>query len=130
MQIGFLSNGPAHIIWPWIKTTFFLMYLQIFRPLVWLRRCVYVGLALVWAWYLAMFVAQIAITAPPPGKGWVESFATPQYLRTFKLCVPTASFSLASDVYILILPLVAISHLQLSKAKKIGVATMFSTGIV
>lgn len=106
------------------------MYLQIFRPLMWLRRCVYAGLAVVWAWYVAMFAAQIAITAPPPGKGWVESFGTPQYLRTFKLCVPTATFSLVSDVYILILPLIAISHLQLSMAKKIGVATMFSTGIV
>lgn len=106
------------------------MYLQLFRPLKWLRRCVYVGLAAVWAWYVSMCIAQTVITAPPSGHGWVESFATPQYLRTFKLCVPTASFSLASDVYILVLPLIAISHLRLSMAKKIGVAAMFSTGLM
>jgi hypothetical protein len=77
-----------------------------------------------------MFVAQIAITAPPPGQGWVESFAGARYLNTFKLCVPTATFSLVSDVYILILPLIAISHLRLSMAKRFGVAAMFSTGFM
>ncbi|KAJ4305905.1 hypothetical protein N0V90_001438 [Kalmusia sp. IMI 367209] len=64
------------------------------------------------------------------GKGWVESFATPRYLQTFKLTVPTSSFALVSDLYVLMLPLVAISHLQLSTNKKVGVAAMFSTGLV
>ncbi|KAF2175155.1 hypothetical protein K469DRAFT_437555, partial [Zopfia rhizophila CBS 207.26] len=76
--------------------------LQLFRPLTWLRRCVYVGLAVVWAWYVSMCIAQTVITAPPSGHGWAESFATPRYHRTFQLCVPTASFSLVSDVYILV----------------------------
>lgn len=125
-----MSNGPPHLIWPTIKTTFFLMYLQLFRPLAWLRRCVYVGLVVVWLWYLGMAITTMVITAPPPGKGWVESFATPRYLLTFKLTVPAASFSLVSDVYILLLPLVAISHLQMSSAKKIGVGAMFSTGFM
>jgi hypothetical protein len=106
------------------------MYLQLFRPLTWLRRSVYVGLALVWAWYISTGIAQIALTTPPPGHGWVESFATPRYNKTFRLRVPTASFSLASDVYILALPLIAISHLRLNLANKIGVATMFSTGLM
>jgi len=128
--ISFMSNGPPHLIWPCIKTIFFLMYLQLFRPLLWLRRCVYFGLGAVWSWYVAMCVAQIVITVPPSGHGWVDSFASPGYLRTFKLCVPTASFSLASDVYILVLPMIAISHLRLSRAKKIGVAAMFSTGFI
>ncbi|KAF2731139.1 hypothetical protein EJ04DRAFT_584180 [Polyplosphaeria fusca] len=128
MQIGFLTNGPPHLIWPWVKTTFFLMYLQLFRPLTWLRRCVYFGLAVVWVWYVAMCIAQISITAPPRGHGWVESFATPRYLQTFKICVPTAYFGLASDLYIMVLPLVAISHLRLSRLKRIGVAAMFTTG--
>jgi hypothetical protein len=75
-----------------------------------------------------MCVAQIVITVPPSGHRWVDSFAAPGYLRTFKLCVPTASFSLVSDVYILVLPMIAISHSRLSVAKKIGAAAMFSTG--
>jgi hypothetical protein len=129
-QIGFVSNSPAYIIWPCIKTTFFLMYLQLFRPLTWLRRCAYVGLVVVWVFYVAMGAAQLAITVPPSGQGWVESFASPGYLRTYKLCVPTASFSLASDVYILALPMLAVSHLRLSMGKKIGVTAMFSTGVV
>jgi hypothetical protein len=106
------------------------MYLKLFGPLIWLRRCVYFGLAAVWTWYVSMAIAQLVITSPPPGSGWIASFGTPRYLQTFKLCVPTASFSLASDVYILSLPLIAISHLQLNTAKKIGVAAMFSTGVM
>lgn len=107
-----------------------MMYLNLFRPLIWMRRCVYFGLTIVWLWYVASGIAQIIITTPPPGKGWIESFASPRYLQTFKLTVPTSSFALASDVYILILPLVAISHLRLSANKKMGVAAMFSTGFM
>lgn len=130
VQIGFMSNGPPHIIWPCIKTTFFLMYLQFFWILDWVRRCVYFGLAAVWSVYVSMCIAQIAITIPPRGHGWVDSFASPGYRRTFQLCVPTASFSLASAIFILLLPMIAISHLRLSRAKKIGVAAMFSTGFM
>ncbi|KAF2867712.1 hypothetical protein BDV95DRAFT_444041, partial [Massariosphaeria phaeospora] len=128
--ISFMSNGPTHLIWPCAKSTFFLMYLQLFRPLKWLRYSCYVGLALNWAFYVSISITQMVITAPAPGQPWAESFATPSYLRTFKLCVPTASFSLVSDVYIMALPMIAISHLQLSTAKKFGVGAMFGTGFI
>jgi hypothetical protein len=93
-------------------------------------RCDYVGLALVWLWYMATSIARMVIISPPPGQGWVESFAGPRYLNTFKLCVTTASFILTSDVHILVLPMIAMSHLRLDMAKKFGVAAIFSTGLM
>ncbi|CAI6285243.1 unnamed protein product [Periconia digitata] len=129
-KTSFLTGGPSQLVWPCIKTIFFLMYLKLFYPLAWLRSCVYAGLTLIWAWYISMFVAQTVLTTPLPGQTWSEAFAGPRYLQIFKLAIPTASFSLVSDAYIWILPLIAISHLQLSFAKKIGVCAMFSAGLV
>lgn len=129
-KISFLSNFPAFIIFPIIKTTFFLMYLQLFRPLRWLRICAYVGLVITWCFYISAGVSQLAFTLPAPGQTWAETFASPRYLRAIELCVPTSSFSLVLDTYILVLPIIAISSLQLKGSKKIGAAAMFSTGFI
>lgn len=128
--MSFLSNFPAFLIFPTIKTTFFLMYIQLFRPLNWLRNCAYAGLVITWCFYISVGVSQLVFTLPAPGQSWSEVFASPRYLRAINLCVPTSSFSLVLDTYILVLPIIAISHLQLNTSKKIGAAAMFSTGFV
>jgi hypothetical protein len=128
--MSFLSNFPALLILPTIKTTFFLMYLQLFRPLTWLRNCAIAGLVVTWIFYISVGAAQLYFTLPPAGQSWAESFAGPRYIKSIRLCVPTSSFSLVMDSFILGLPIIAISHLHLSASKKIGAAAMFGTGAI
>lgn len=104
------------------------MYLQLFRPLKWLRVCSHAGLIVTWVGYMTFFGIQLYYTSPAPGQSFQQAFAGPRYLKSFKFGVPTACMSLILDVYIFILPLIAVSSLKLSFTRKLGVVAMFSTG--
>ena len=129
-QSSFLANWPTAIIWAVAKTTFFLMYLQIFSPFRWLRICVYIGLFVTWGFYIAVLIPSIYYMAPNPGQSWQEGFTNPRYLKSLNLNMPIAIGSLILDVYIFLLPLVAVPKLRLSPRKKVGVAAVFATGFM
>ena len=57
-------------------------------------------------------------------------FTGPMQLRAASLAYPIPIVGLVLDVYILILPLVGIYRLQISKARKFGVAAVFLTAIM
>jgi hypothetical protein len=101
------------------------MYLELFHPLTWMRRCSYIGIVLVWGYYYTVGAILISYTVPKPGQGWV----TKNSARSFQLTIPSACFSLVADLYIWVLPLIAISKVQsMSRRRKLGVVAMFSTG--
>ncbi|GJN70186.1 hypothetical protein PLICBS_004239 [Purpureocillium lilacinum] len=127
---SFFSNWPTGLVWALAKTSFFLMYLQIFGPLPWLRICVYIGLFLNWGFYTAVIVASIYYQAPNPGQTWQEGFLNDRYTKSFNMTIPIASGSLFLDTYIFVLPLIAVSKLRLSTKKKIGVMAVFATGLI
>lgn len=112
------------------------MYLDLFRPLKWLRYGVYVGLFVTWGFYLSVFIAMMYYTVPPPGKTWEESFHGMASYHAFGKDLPICSLGFVLDVYvgfildiyIICLPLAALSTLKLSRRKKIGVMIFFATG--
>ncbi|TGJ78224.1 hypothetical protein E0Z10_g10540 [Xylaria hypoxylon] len=109
---SFFTNWPSGLVWAFAKTSFFLMYLQIFGRLSWLRVCV--------------FVYQV----PNPGQTWQEGFTNKRYNESFKWTIPIASGSLILDTYIFVLPIIAILNLQLKVEKKLGVMAVFATGLL
>ncbi|KAK9423448.1 hypothetical protein SUNI508_14028 [Seiridium unicorne] len=125
---SFFTNWPTGLVWAFAKTSFFIMYLHIFRPLVWLRRCVYLGLFVNWGFYTAVVIASIYYQAPNPGQTWQEGFMNARYNQSFNMTIPIASGSLVLDTYIFVLPLFAIQSLRLSSRKKLGVMAVFATG--
>lgn len=106
------------------------MYLQIFGPLPWLRKTVYFGLFVNWGFYIAVIAASIYYQAPNAGQTWQEGFMNARYTESFNMTLPIASGSLILDTYIFILPLVAVSKLQLTTKKKLGVIAVFTTGLM
>lgn len=54
---------------------------------------------------------------------------TPRYFESLKFSVPLSGVGLSFDVCILILPLAAISQLQMSAGRKLAVSLMFMTGL-
>lgn len=106
------------------------MYLEVFGPLDWLRRCVYIGLFVNWSFYIANLIPSIYYQAPDPGQSWQKSLQNPRYLEVFKLSIPIAVGSLILDFYIFVLPLIAVMKLRLSQNKKIGVIAVFATGFM
>ena len=109
------------------KITFFLMYLDIFRPMQWMKVLSILGAIITTAFYVSIFIANFIITTPLHGETWVEAtFKT----RSLVLAVPQAAVGLVLDLYILILPMIAISKLQLTPRRRLGVNLIFMSGAV
>ena len=111
------------------KLTFFLMYLQIFWPLKWLRACVYTGIAATTTYYLAVEIFWLAKLTPRHGQTFASVAVSPAEFKVLLLSVPTAAVGLGIDLYLLILPITAVAQLQLPTRRKIGVILIFLTGI-
>ena len=111
------------------KMTFFLMYLQMFWPFKWLRVSIYLGATVTIAFYLALEVLWFYDLTPRKGKSFLSVAASSAETRELVLSVPSAAVGLGIDVYLLILPITAVLHLQLPTRRKIGVILIFLTGI-
>lgn len=113
-----------------VKTTFFLFYLQIFKPIKYLRLAIYTGLGFTIVAFTTSLIAQLAITTPAPGTSWFTKFSSKSYIQqSVKLAYPVSSVSLFMDVYIFVLPIVGVAKLKLSRRRKFGVIIVFLTGL-
>ncbi len=127
---GFFTNWITAIIWPVIKLSFFLMYIQIFRPMKWLRYASCVGAAVNVLFYISILAATLAFTAPAPGQTLEQSVQSPRQVRVLSLSIPVACMSLVLDFYILLLPIAGVAKLQLPTQKKAWVMAVFLTGFM
>ncbi|KAF2647986.1 hypothetical protein K491DRAFT_613674, partial [Lophiostoma macrostomum CBS 122681] len=128
--IDLMCNWTAGFVWAFAKSSFFLMYLQLFKPLEWVRWSCYIGLFLNFALYTGYIVATIYSVVPRVGQTWLEALMEPRGKIAVEMTVPIASANLAPDMFILIIPLIVTSRLQLTKSRKLGVAVIFGTGIM
>ena len=113
-----------------IKGTFCLLYLQIFRPMRWLRINIYIGVTVLIVFYWSLSIALFVIDTPRPGETWTELELSPRFGDSAKTNVPMAVGGMIADVWLLILPLVAIYKLQLHQTRRIALTIMFSTGLM
>ncbi|PYH88577.1 hypothetical protein BO71DRAFT_391299 [Aspergillus ellipticus CBS 707.79] len=125
---SYFLNWVSALIRCFAKTSFFLMYLDIFGPVEWQRYTIYFGLLVTFGFYISTITSTIYFTSPAPGQSWRESFISPRYRRNFNSMMPIVVGSFLIDMYILLLPMLFISPLQMSLRKKIGVLTVFATG--
>jgi len=130
MQIsGFIINFLTAVVWPFAKMSFFLLYLQLFSPILWLRYMIYFGAAVNILFYTSIVAATIYFTAPAPHESWVEAYVSPRYAGALKMTIPIASGSLVLDIYIFLLPIFGLYGLQMSPKKKFGIMIVFATGL-
>jgi hypothetical protein len=123
-----MTNWPTGLVWAFAKTSFFLMYLQLFQPLKWIQWTCYLGLFLNWGFYSGVVAATLYFTAPHVGETWVEASMNPRAVGALHMTLPIASGSLFLDIYILVIPIIAISGLQLTMKRKWPVLVVFGTG--
>lgn len=107
------------------KVTFFLMYLDIFKPMRWMRISSSIGAITTAVFYIGIIIANLVISTPSHGETWAEVSIKAGALV---LSVPQAAVGLAIDLYILFLPMIAISKLQLNPRRKLGVNLVFMSG--
>jgi hypothetical protein len=97
----------------------------------WMRICVYVGSALLVAFYVGMTITMAILTTPSSGESWVEHiFSQNEHNAQYEVAVPFAAVGFVFDVFLLVLPLRAVRKLQLPNRRKIGVTLIFMTGLL
>ena len=117
-------------VYLFLKDSFFIMYLYIFKPLRWFRVSAYIGAAITTTFYIATTVAMLIYITPRRGETWAERLATKEFGRSRILPVVTSSFGVVVDLVILLLPMIAVMPLQLPTRRKIGLVCVFMTGLL
>lgn len=112
-----------------VKISLFLLYLRIFSTIRRTRYLIYLGIG-VNAIFYAISFALILYYCGPGGDGkFVKAFGTKKCVVDARTLITVqASFNIASDMYLLCIPVPVISNLQLPTKKKIGVMAIFMTG--
>ena len=124
--LGAVLIPPAMIF---IKLTFFLVYLQMFRPFAWLRFCVYIGSATTTAFHLGVWIYLLVSLTPRNGQSFMTVARSSAYSKSQRTSVTIAGVRVATDLYLLVLPIAAVVQLQLPTRRKIGVILIFLTGL-
>ena len=128
LQILFIGNYMPTITYLFLKNTSFIMYLYNFGPLRWLRICAIVGIVITTAFYTSVTVAMLAFIVPRHGESWSESSMSKHQQQSAKLPALVSSFGVVIDLVILILPIIAVSQLQLPAQRRRGLILVFMTG--
>ena len=110
------------------KIPFFLLNLQLFKPIKALRFCIYAGMIFSVGFYASVTVAQFYFETPRRGETFVSHNLGPLAKKSLNLSIPLSAVGVVIDFYILILPIVAVSRLHLAKKRKIGLCFVFGTG--
>ncbi|ESZ93166.1 hypothetical protein SBOR_6445 [Sclerotinia borealis F-4128] len=113
-----------------IKITIFLTYIEIFSNMPWVYISCYVGAAITGLFYLGMALASFILGFPHGSETWVSHIFSRNGFRSNITSVPTASVGLAIDIYLFVVPLIAVSGLKMQRKKKVGVGLIFTTGVL
>lgn len=123
-QPTFINIVTSPITFATTKASFFILYLQLFQPLEWIKIFSWIGLVLDVCGYLAWFIVLIYRSVPRPG----EHIRTLINADLIPLGLGVSIFGLLLDLLILALPVIAVSNLRMSKKKRFGAALVFLTG--
>ena len=129
-QSGIFSDWLSVFVWLFVKLGFFLLYVQLFRPMKWLRYSAYTGAGVNVLYYTLNLVLAFIYTLPRRGETLQQSSQNPRQLGELYKSLPASCINLVLDVYILILPIAGVSKLQLPLKKKLAVIAVFLTGLL
>ncbi|KAF2441044.1 hypothetical protein P171DRAFT_488618 [Karstenula rhodostoma CBS 690.94] len=106
------------VTYGFLKATFFILYLQLFYQLRWMRVSAAVGLSVSVAAYTAFTVATLYLSVMR------------KIMVYGMVAIPISAFGLASDITILLLPIIAVANLNVSRRKKLGAVLIFLSGLL
>ena len=106
------------------------MYRQVFGPKRWMRISANLGAILTTLFYIAMSVCAISFMTPRRGETWFHHQSSHLDRSYNKMIIPQSCVNLVLDLYILILPIVAVAKLQMAQRRKVGIILIFMTGLL
>ena len=112
------------------KATFFIMYLDIFHLMRWLKISAYIGGVFVILFYGSITVCLFISATPGRHETWTEQVQSPRQRLGLALGLAQACFGLVIDLYILVLPILGVTRLQMPTRRKVGIILIFMSAIM
>lgn len=113
------------------KSTLLILYLRLFAPSKRAVLLIWAGLAIVVVSHVAICVAQVKVLVPKPGASWFKTArGSSVQNKATKIVAAQGIISIVTDFYVLCVPMSSVWALQLPKARKVGVAAIFGTGLM
>lgn len=125
MQPGYLWEVLAPPTMLFTKTTFFIMYLDIFHLMRWLKISAYIGGVVTVLFYGSMTVCLFIFSTPRRHETWLEQLQSSGQHLALAFSVPQSCVGLVIDLCILVLPIVGVIRLQMPTRRKVGVILVF-----
>lgn len=120
----------APCMW-FVKLALFVLYLEVFGRLRWLRYLACAGIIISGLFSIAAMIAFVVMCSPRNGQSqfsYISALASPHCTRSKSLAVTLGGANVISDLYLILIPLPAVWSLHLSFRRKIGLSAMFFTG--
>jgi hypothetical protein len=114
-----------------VKLSILLLYLRLFRASTTTRRLIYGGAAAITLFYTAFAVLQLALCHPRRGESVLGDSVARRCSGSWKrrfFAFP--AFNIASDAYIVALPVRVVWRLQMDWRRKIAVTAVFVMGLL
>ncbi|KFA70259.1 hypothetical protein S40285_07894 [Stachybotrys chlorohalonatus IBT 40285] len=112
------------------KFSLFALFLRLFSPLPRIRAMIWAGIVFTAVSYTALFAAWLAYSVPSNGNWTDPVFFASVGEATPAVSVALSAVSILTDFYVLAVPLLAVSGLNLTKGRKVGVSALFATGLL
>lgn len=125
MQLNFVIDWLSNVAQIFVKLTFFILYWNIFKPFRWLKFSIIGGALVVIGVYITLTLIRVVEASPRAGQTWLETDRN----ACITLSIPSAAWTLVSDLFILLLPISGVLRLQLSPKKRVALLMVFMTGI-
>ena len=106
------------------------MYRHVFGPKRWMRISANLGAILTTLFYITMSLCAIIFATPRKGETWARHEGSQFAHMNIRIAIPQSCVNLGLDLYILILPIVAVVKLQMAPRRKIGIILIFMTGLL
>ena len=121
------SNPPFFLT----KLPLFLLYLRPIAVTLWFRYAIYFGIAACAVFYAAAIIAYSVPCIVRPGETWLQVRSSSYCLQEgIPVTYMEGIFGLLSDIYLFMLPIPVILSLHLSLRKRLGVISIFATGLL
>jgi len=128
MQLAYAQELVVPLALGFIKASYFIFYLHIFKPRAIMRTVIWVGGVTCFVFYLLVFALNMYFATPRPGETFNTHYLNPVNKHGTQLAVPMSAIGLVFDLCIITLPLYGVWQLQLSLRKKFSVSLVFLAG--
>lgn len=132
MKCALLVEILAPLALLFIKASVLILYLRVFSLMRWMRVASLVGIAILVAFHISIAVSFIAMCSPKTGTSQLDflaAFISDSCNKSRSLVAVQGAGSVVSDLYLLILPFLAVAKLQMPFRRKLAVYSMFFIGV-